>query len=190
MKELIIVGGPNGAGKTTFAETYIAHHEFLYLSADAIAKELSPDNPTNAQVEAGREFLHRLQETIAAGINCVVESTLSGRTFQNAIKFARTGGYTVRILYLWLDVVETSLERVRERVQKGGHDVPEVDVRRRFSRCNSNFWNLYRPLADHWILMLNSGTLAQEIAVGTMTDVTISDTELFSIFQSMLEQEQ
>jgi predicted ABC-type ATPase len=130
-----------------------------------------------------------MDEAITAETNCVVESTLSGRTFQKFLTLARDSGFIVRTLYLWLDTVETSLERVRKRVQKGGHDVPEVDVRRRFSRSLTNFWNLYRPLSDHWVLMLNSGTQTQDVAFGTMVDVTINDPELFSRFQSMIDED-
>ena len=77
-KELIVVGGPNGAGKSTFAGEYIAQHGCLYLGADAIAVELSPEDPASVPIEAGREFLRRVEEAIAGTESFVVESTLSG----------------------------------------------------------------------------------------------------------------
>lgn len=64
-KELIVVGGPNGAGKTTFAEEYVARHGCNYVGADAIAAQLSPDDPTNAQFAASREFLRQIDTAIA-----------------------------------------------------------------------------------------------------------------------------
>ena len=60
--------------------------------------------------------------------------------------------YIVRISYLWLPNAELSLRRVRQRVRKGGHDVPFVDVRRRFLPSLRNFFNLYLPLADEALL--------------------------------------
>jgi hypothetical protein len=60
----------------------------------------------------------------------------------------------------------TLLLRVRERVRKGGHDVPEDDVRRRFSRTFRNFWHVYRQIADYWHLIYNAGGSSREIAFG------------------------
>jgi hypothetical protein len=57
-----------------------------------------------------------------------------------------------------------SLSRIEERVARGGHDVPEPVVRRRFERCTSNFMIHYRPLADSWILFDNSGNTPAVIA--------------------------
>ncbi len=119
----------------------------------------------------------------------VVESTLSGRTFQRTLKNAKAAGFEITIVYLFLDSADSCVDRVKERVQKGGHDVPEVDVRRRFTRSLRNFWNLYRPLADHWLLIYNSGNQPQDVAVGTATDVSIRDAELFSQFQLFIDVE-
>ncbi len=79
----------------------------------------------------------------------VVESTLSGRTFQRILKKAKAAEFEITIVYLFLDSADTCVDRVHERVQAGGHDVPEPDIRRRFVRSIRNFWKLYRPLADH-----------------------------------------
>jgi len=52
--------------------------------------------------------------------------------------------------------VRCSAARVQLRVQAGGHDVPEASIRRRFSRGLRNFLDLYRGLADQWLLVDNS----------------------------------
>jgi predicted ABC-type ATPase len=74
--ELIIVGGPNGAGKTTFAEAYITHHDCLYLSADAIAKQLSPNDPTRAQIKAGHVDIPAVWSTFGL---CIAHCRTTGR---------------------------------------------------------------------------------------------------------------
>ena len=79
------------------------------------------------------------------------------------------------------------VDRVHQRVQKGGHDVPEMDIRRRFPRSVRNFWNLYRPLSDHWLLIYNSGNQPQDVAVGTAADFSVRDAELFSQFQHLID---
>ena len=185
-KELIVVGGPNGAGKTTFADEYVARHGCNYVGADAIAAQLSPDDPTNAQIAASREFLRQIDTAIAGSDSFVVESTLSGRTFQHQLHNAKAAGFEITIVYLFLDSADTCVDRVNERVQAGGHDVPENDIRRRFVRSIDNFWNLYRPLVDHWLLIYNSSNQPQDVAIGTATDVSIRDAELFSQFQLLI----
>ncbi len=52
-KELIIVGGPNGAGKTTIGLEYASLYGTLFLSTDAIAAEMSPDDPAAQRMAAG-----------------------------------------------------------------------------------------------------------------------------------------
>ena len=71
------------------------------------------------------------------------------------LREARVAGYQVRLCYLWLPNVGMSLRRVRQRVRKGGHGVPETDVRRRFLPSLRNFFSLYLPLA-HEALLFNA----------------------------------
>ena len=60
------------------------------------------------------------------------------------------------MIYLWLADVDMAIARVRDRVARGGHDVPEEVIRRRYDRSLANFFNLYRPLADSWLMLDNS----------------------------------
>jgi predicted ABC-type ATPase len=85
------------------------------------------------------------------------ETTLSGRSYLRLIQQLKTQGYRVRFFFLWVKSVEMALSRVKNRVLKGGHDVPELVVRRRFGRSIKNFFAGYRPLADSWYLFDNSG---------------------------------
>lgn len=188
-KELIIVGGANGAGKTTFAVEYASLRSCLYLGADAIAAELAPDNPELVPMAAGQELMRRLATAFSGDNMVVLESTLAGRTLRHVIGNARDNGFTITIVYLFLDSPDTCVERVEERVQKGGHFVPEPDIRRRFLRSIHNFWRLYRPLADHWVLVYNSGNQPLDIAVGTAEDVTVRDAELYATFARWVEGE-
>ena len=186
MKELIVVGGANGTGKTTFALEYARLNDCLYLGADAIASELSPKSPESAAVRAGEELMRRLSAALEASESLVVESTLAGRTLRHTIRKARSAGFMITIVYLYLANEGMCVERVRERVQKGGHSVPEVDIRRRFWRSLQNFWTLYRPLADHWLLVYNSDRQPLDVAVGTGGDISVRDAELFTSFQQLI----
>lgn len=103
------------------------------------------------------------------------------------MRTARGAGYTITIVYLFLDSADTCVERIHERVQKGGHSVPESDIRRRFVRSIRNFWRLYRPLADHWLLIYNSGSQPLDVAAGTAEDVSIRDAEMFGVFNRLID---
>jgi len=61
------------------------------------------------------------------------------------------------LIFLWLPKVEIAVERVRERVRQGGHDVPEQVIRRRYEAGWKNFNRIYKPLVDHWFLYDNAG---------------------------------
>ncbi len=165
-RRLVVVGGPNGSGKSTFAEEFVSRYGIEYLGADAIAAELAPEHPLSARVEAGKQFVRRLEAAIEAGHSRVVESTLSGRGLAHHLQNAKVAGYTVMLVFVTLDSPELCIARIQERVIQGGHPVPEADVRRRFGRARRLFWHHYRPLADSWQLFSNTGDGFDLIAAG------------------------
>ena len=160
-----VIGGPNGAGKTTFAREFLpAANVVEFLNADLLAAGLSPFQPGAMAVRSARLLLSRWRELMDQRRNFGFESTLSGRTYAGMLKQARAAGYEVRICYLWLPNVSMSLRRVRQRVRKGGHDVPEIDLRRRFFPSVQNFFSLYLPLADEALLFNAAGHPPQLVA--------------------------
>ena len=187
VKELIVVGGPNGAGKTTFALQYAAKHNLTYISADAIAEQLSSGSLEDVRIQASRKFLQTLDSLLGESESFVIESTLSGRTFADKLKRAQADGFVVSVFYLFLDSVEDCVSRVRMRVQKGGHNVPEEDIRRRFIRSARNFWDIYRLLSDCWILEYNSESEIQDVAFGTRAYSAMRNRILFDRFQVLLD---
>lgn len=185
--QLLIVGGPNGSGKTTVAVQYAATEGIAYIGADAIAASLDPVDPTSARVEAGRRFMRSVGDTIASKRSCVVESTLSGRSFRNRMLEACKRGYEITIVFVFVDSVDVCVARVAERVRKGGHDVPEEDIRRRYDRSIRNFWTLYRELADSWVVLYNGGSRIQDVSVGSGQELTVRDATLHTIFLTLVE---
>ena len=184
----MVIAGPNGSGKTTLAEAYLSQHATLYLGADAIAEELSPGNPEAAMVAAGRRFLTAFRDALHDERSLVVESTLSGRSLGRVIELARQRGFSVTIVFLFLDSADTCVARVQERKRKGGHGVPEVDIRRRFDRSMWNFWMIYRFLADDWAVVYNAGSEFQDVAFGAGHNVFVRDEALFERFIDLMGQ--
>jgi len=105
------------------------------------------------------------------------EATLSGRSYLRLIRQLKKQGYHVHVFFLWVRSVDVALSRVRDRVLKGGHDVPEPVIRRRFGRSIRNFLAEYRPLADSWYLFDNSGATPAVIAFERAHNLRIMDAE-------------
>lgn len=158
-KTCFIVAGPNGAGKSTFAEAFLPNEAkcFHFVNADMIAKGLSPLCPENAGIEAGKILFRKIEEFSNKGFTFAFESTLSGSGHLRRIESLKKKKYRIVIYYLKLASEDLAIERVRCRVKEGGHNIPDADVRRRFTRSWLNFTNLYRNLADEWIVFDNSG---------------------------------
>lgn len=166
---------------------YASAESIAYFGADAIAASLDPDNPTSARVEAGRQFIRSVDDAIAIKRSCVVESTLSGRSFRNRMLEATKCGYEITVVFVFVDAVDVCVARVAERVRKGGHDVPEVDIRRRYGRSIRNFWTLYRNLADSWVVLYNGGSRIQDVSVGSRLELTVRDAMLHTTFMTLVK---
>jgi predicted ABC-type ATPase len=108
------------------------------LDPDAIAREMNPLNPAAAALPAGRETLRRTAQYLEQGVSFAVETTLAGHGKLDLLHHAKSRGYEVHLMFVGLDTPERCVGRIRDRVAKGGHFVPEADVRRRFARSVSN----------------------------------------------------
>ena len=89
--------------------------------------------------KAAREALRRRRLALLERRSFLVETTLSGTGIFRLMEAVRKEGYTIVLHYVSLGSPEQALDRIRNRVARGGHDVPEHDVRRRFSRSHANF---------------------------------------------------
>ncbi len=188
-KLLYIVGGPNGAGKTTAVMELMRTSpiEYEYIGADKIAAEISPRKPAAAQVEAGREFLRRTHACLGEGRNGILESTLAGKSLRRIVDSAQQLGYRIEMRFMFIDSAELSRARVRLRVAKGGHDVPDEDIARRFARTFRNFWGIYRQLADYWVISYNAVGAARNVAFGTPQYQFVVHQDLFERFLAIAE---
>ena len=113
-------------------------------------------------------------------ITFAFESTLSGRTYVDRIKEMKISGYKIVIFYVMLEDVEVNLGRIKERVSKGGHNIPEADARRRFPRSASNFLSVYSLLADEWQIFDNTLLHIRRVAEQNSNGIQVFDETLFN----------
>ncbi len=159
MPNLFIIAGPNGAGKTTYARRFLNEELRIgeFVNADLIAAGLSPFAPDKAAFEAGRLMLKRLRDLAARREDFSFETTLSGRAYAPLLREVRAAGYRIRLDFLWIPTLDLTRDRVKQRVAKGGHDIPDEVQQRRFHLGVRNLAELYRPLVNHWRLYENTG---------------------------------
>jgi len=133
-KNLYIVAGCNGAGKTTASYTILP--EIIkckeFVNADEIAKGLSPFQPETVSFEAGRIMINRINELLKDNETFAFETTLSTKSYKNKVLKAKEQGYTITLLFFWLNNIELAKERVKIRVKEGGHNIPEDVIERRY----------------------------------------------------------
>lgn len=154
--EIVIIAGPNGAGKTTFALEYLPDN-VPFVNADLIAAGLVPTGPPATDFRIGRIMLAELDAHTRARRSFAFETTLAGRHYAGRIERWRASGYVVELIFLELPSPEMAVRRVRERARKGGHDIPEAVIQRRFHAGLRNFRGLYCQLVDSWQRLDNSG---------------------------------
>ena len=167
-KKIIIIAGPNGAGKTTFAMEFLPNEAdtLTFINADLIAAGLNPLQPESEAMQAGRLMLRMIDDRVSRGESFAFETTLSGRGYARMIREWQEQGYWVKLYFLRLPDPEASIVRVRHRVMRGGHNIPEDVIRQRFQRGWANFNSVYRDLVDEWAVYDNSGDRPLLLAEG------------------------
>lgn len=179
-KNLYIIAGCNGAGKTTASYTILP--EIInckeFVNADEIARGLSPFQPEKVAFEAGRIMLNRISELLIDNENFAFETTLATRSYKDKIIAARQRGYTVTLLFFWLQNTELAKERVKIRVSEGGHNVEPEVVERRYFKGIRNLFDIYLPIIDGVLFFDNSEgrheLIAQKTVDGQLTIINQS----------------
>jgi len=188
---VIVLAGPNGAGKSTLAPMLLRDTLSLtqYVNADVIAQGLAGFDPYGAALEAGRIMLARLHELAESSQSFAFETTLASRSFTPWLKRLMVQQWKFKLVFLWLPSPDLAVQRVSDRVQGGGHDVPEDVIRRRYFRGLSNFHKLYKPIASSWIVYDNSVTFMPDlIASGGENDsIEVHDADRWNLFCKMAD---
>jgi predicted ABC-type ATPase len=159
MPDILVFGGCNGSGKTTIANTILSTFSNVeFVNADLIAAQLNPNNVDVAAIQASRLMIERLNTLSKQRANFAFETTLAARTFAKFLRDCQTEGYRINLIYVWLENIELAINRVRKRIESGGHDIPVEVIRRRYEGGRKNLIQLYLPLADRFQAYDNSTT--------------------------------
>ncbi len=130
MKIYTIVGGVNGVGKSSFTGVLKSRTTDLgvIVDVDKITAQMG-----GKALEGGKRAIRIMEDCIRNGVSFTQETTLSGHRPKAAAKRAKEAGYYIRLYYVGLDTAEESKRRIANRVARGGHDIGEADVERRFA---------------------------------------------------------
>ena len=190
-RNLYIISGCNGAGKTTASYTVLP--EILdcreFVNADEIARGLSPFNPDSMAIEAGRLMLRRIEDLLNRDKTFSIETTLATKSYLNLVRRAQAKGYQVHLLFFWLRTPELAVLRVAERVQKGGHNIPEDIIRRRYVAGINNLFRLFISEVDYWGIYDNSEQPRIKIASGSKgKEIDVFNEELYKSIKEYVRQ--
>lgn len=143
---ITVLAGVNGAGKSSIGGAYLRAQGAEYFNPDEAARKLMTFQPGLAQADANalawQEGKRRLEYAIAEAGHFVFETTLGGNSITRLLMEAAAGGARLQVWYAGLESVELHLQRVAARVRHGGHDIPERDVRRRWTGSHANLVRL------------------------------------------------
>ena len=189
-KNLYVIAGCNGAGKTT--ASFIILPEILdckeFVNADEIAKGLSPFQPEKVAVEAGRIMISRINNLLEDELSFAFETTLATKSYKNKILLAKNKGYTVTLLFFWLQTIDLAKERVATRVLEGGHDIPKDVIQRRYINGIKNLFSIYIPIVDELMIFDNSQMKTELIASkSTMSSLIVLNEQKFNFLKSYYE---
>lgn len=189
MPKLYIISGCNGSGKTTASYTLLPEMwECKYfVNSDEFAKGLSPFDPDKASLSAGRFMVKRINYLLERKEDFCIETTLSSRTLMRTIETAREYGYSITILFFWIEDVELAIHRVKARVTAGGHNVPEPTIRRRYRSGLRHFFEDYMPESDRWMLADNTTVPFKLVAQGWQKNMVVQDNIKFEAIKAQAD---
>jgi predicted ABC-type ATPase len=149
---IYVLAGTNGAGKSSIGGAMILRQGAEYFNPDEATKRILAANPAVTPEEANSAAWHEgkrlLERAIEDKLNFAFETTLGGHTIVDLLEKASSIGIEVRIWYAGLNSPELHVARVRSRVAKGGHDIPEAKIRERYSQSRLNLIRLLPKLTE------------------------------------------
>ncbi len=165
--KFILLAGVNGSGKSTFVkEEPELFKEMHIINPDAIQK-----NKQLSIFQAGKEAITQAKTFIDLQQSFLIETTLSSQQPLILLKKAKAKGYKTEIVYMIIDGISSSKERIKARVIKGGHDIPEDALNRRYER---SFNNLIKASFYADVIHIYDNSKNKRRKILSITDRTLS----------------
>jgi predicted ABC-type ATPase len=166
---LVVLAGPNGAGKTTFFDTFLAPTGIRFVNADRIAARMRPADPGSVAYAAARRADRERRKLVADRVPFCMETVFSDPAGDKLafLRSAQTAGYAIELVFIGLESIELSMARVMQRIDSGGHDVPDDRLVARYPRTLANLREAL-PSVDRAVLLDNSSADRPYRHVGTV----------------------
>ena len=147
-----VLAGTNGAGKSSIAGAMFLRAGVEFFNPDQATRLIRARNPGATEADANsaawRQGKRLLEQAIAERLSFAFETTLGGTTMTALLERALASGIEVRVWYVGLSTPELHIARVRARVARGGHDIPEARVRARYDSSRLNLIRLLPRLTE------------------------------------------
>lgn len=154
-RQLWLLAGGNGAGKSTFYRTRLQPLGLPFVNADIIARELYPDAPEEHSYDAARIAEEIRYELLREGRIFCFETVFSHPSKIDFVAHAKTLGYQVILVFIHLESTELNKARISQRLESGGHHVPDEKVEQRIPRLLKHIKTVI-PLCDPVHVLDNS----------------------------------
>lgn len=154
-KQLWLIAGGNGRGKSTFYKTRLKPLGLPFINADILAKQLYPEQPEQHSYEAAKIAEAMRLQLLQQGRTFCFETVFSHPSKIDFVAQAKTIGYEIILVFIHLEFVSLNQARVAQRVNEGGHSVPEEKVSSRIPRVLQNIKQTI-SLCDYLYILDNS----------------------------------
>ena len=158
MKQLWLLVGGNGAGKTTFYRTQLQPLGMPFVNADDIARDVFPQAPEEHSYDAAKIAENLRNSLLEQGKNFCFETVFSHPSKIDFIAKAKALGYQLVLVFIHLEQSSLNKARVHQRIESGGHAVPEGKIESRIPRTVQNVMNALPLCDDVWVLDNSSMT--------------------------------
>lgn len=139
MPNYVIFAGVNGAGKSTLYKTITPSLDLgVRINTDEIVRNIGDWRNNEDQIRAGKMALNLRKKCVLENISFNQETTLTGKNILKAIREIKEKGYTIHLYYVGVESSNIAKERVKKRVEKGGHDIPSDVIEKRYIESLKN----------------------------------------------------